>query len=482
MKKLTDTQKKWALTACLASVLSFNMVIGLTHSTYGTASFASGSPDDKDVPVDEDHIKFEPFVNNKGEEIKIKYIQEDDKTIAIVPKKLESGFCFEDCGKKYLLPKNFDASATSLEAALRKAINKDDVKAKPIDADETASAGTDLDKPAKSDKRQNRGRKEVQDDDKDQESPEFASLRENCDKKDDEYQLSCYGNGLVHLLKNKKKTYDREEVLSFFKENVEPKLRAALADVSDLLPRRQRVSRFGLDIDDAAGSMNTRRKDAQDLVESMAAQITGKYNFLRERLAKISANAVLSNQQQAQAMLKQADLLKTSNPQQFLQLQQLGYAHRAAANAVANDLGGSLYDGLDTAQWSNYITGDQFQTMYQTDYANVVNQAIQGMAMNPLTYQIPSVTLADGMTIIDQNGQSFTVTSSTNPLIQKVVNNKNIMVMTNKLTPANVITAGAPQILVGSAGQGTATITPLQATTAVTAPVANAGVARIGGR
>ena len=40
MKKLTDTQRKWALTACLASVLSFNMVLSLSGSGYGSISFA----------------------------------------------------------------------------------------------------------------------------------------------------------------------------------------------------------------------------------------------------------------------------------------------------------------------------------------------------------------------------------------------------------------------------------------------------------
>jgi hypothetical protein len=115
MRKPTDTQKKWALTACLASVLSFNLVMGLTGSNFNSASFAS---------VKDPNIKLETFISDKGEELKVKYILENDtQTAAIVPEMLESGACYT-CGKKYLLPKNFSSSATSLEAALRKAMSE----------------------------------------------------------------------------------------------------------------------------------------------------------------------------------------------------------------------------------------------------------------------------------------------------------------------------------------------------------------------
>ncbi|MGZ3797980.1 MAG: hypothetical protein ACXVB1_16535, partial [Pseudobdellovibrionaceae bacterium] len=47
MKKLTDTQKKWALTACLTTALSFNLIMSLAEPNYHSASFASSQGDGK---------------------------------------------------------------------------------------------------------------------------------------------------------------------------------------------------------------------------------------------------------------------------------------------------------------------------------------------------------------------------------------------------------------------------------------------------
>lgn len=457
MKKLTDTQRKWALTACLASVLSFNMVLSLSNVGYGSASFASNQP------------RYESMISNKGEKLEVKYVaDEDGKTVAIVPEKLESGYCYQ-CGEKYLLPKNFDASASALEAALRKAMSdKKDVKAEEIAQNE--SEGEDLDqKPAKKvaeTKKTVRAKDDSQDaQDEDQENPDFAALREKCDKKDEDAgKLRCYASGLTKLLKNKKKAYDKNEVMSLFREEIEPGLRAGLADVSDLLPKR--ASRFDMGTDEEGLS---RRQETQTLVEDMIAQIGRKYNYLRERLTKLAANAVLKNQETAQIKLKQADQIKNSDPATALRLQSEGMARLHAANQVANDIGGSLYDSLESAQWSNYITSDQFEGLYYNNYANVVEQAIRGMNQNPLTYALPNVTLADGMTVVDQNGQTFTVTPSTNPIVQSRINGRNITVMTNNLTPANVANSSTPRIATLNgmqAQQGTATIQMFQGTSA----------------
>jgi hypothetical protein len=458
MKKLTETQRKWALTACLASVLSFNMVLSLTGSSYGYASFASNEP------------RYESMISNKGEKLEVKYVAgEDGKTLAYVPEKLESGWCYQ-CGEKYLLPKNFDSSTTSLEAALRKAMY-DNQGAKTEEIAKDKSEGEDLDvKPAKKiAEKKEKPRARAEEDDQQEEDkadPDFVALRDRCDKRDDDQaKLRCYTSGLTKLLKNKKKVYDRAEVMDLYRSEIEPGLRAALADISDLVPNN-RASRF--DMSDKEDS--NRREEAKGLIEDMLAQITGKYNFLRERLTKLAANSVLKNQDVAQQKLKQADQLKNTNPAAALRLQNEGYARLSAANQVANDLGGSLYDGLDSAQWSNYVTGDQFEGMYYNNYANVVNDAIRGLTQNPLTYVLPNVTLADGTTIVDQNGQTYTVTPANvgrNSAIQS--NGRSITVMMNNLTPANVVNTATPRLATNNGQQqGTASIQVIQG---VTAPV-----------
>lgn len=457
MKKLTDSQRKWALTACLASVLSFNMVIGLSGSSYGMASFASNEP------------RYESLISNTGQELEVKYVaDEDGKTVAIVPEKLESGWCYQ-CGEKYLLPKNFDSSASALEAALRKAMHdKKGEKAQEIAQEESEEQDLDQ-KPTKkvAKKEKPRVEDEEEEQEEEKENPDFATLRERCERRsEDNAKLRCFTTGLTKLLKNKKKVYDRDEVLDLYRSEIEPGLRSSLTDISDLVPN-SRNSRYDMDTREES----TRREDAKGMIEDMVAQISGKYNYLRERLTKLAANSVLKNQETAQQRLKQADQLKTSNPGAAIRLQQEGYARLSAANQVANDLGISLYDGLDSAAASNFITGDQFDSMYYTNYGNVVNEAIRGMSMNPLTYVLPNVTLADGTTIVDQNGQSYTVTSNKNPVVQSRVNGHNITVMTNSLTPADIANASTPRIATAvgvPVQQGSATIQVMQG---VAAPV-----------
>lgn len=445
MKKMTNTQRQWALTLALTTALGANMVSSLGQGGYSMANYSSSEP------------RYESLISNQGEELKVQYLAtEDGKTTAIVPQKTESGLCYE-CGEKYLLPKNFDSSATALEAALRKAMYEERKSA-------AAPASAPAAKPV-AEKKQEQEEVEVE-----QENADFLALRERCDKKsDDSFRLSCYANGLTKLLKDKKKSFDRDEVMDLFRSEIEPGLRQGLADVSDLVPRR--ASR--LDSGEFSDMGDSRREETQALVEDMLAQIGSKYNYLRQRLTMIAAKAVLSSQESAQAKLKQADQLKTSNPETALRLQTEGYAKLRAANQIANDIGGSLYDGLESALWSRLINDDQFDSMYQTNYASVVNQAIQGLTANPLTYVIPSVTLADGTTIIDQSGQSFTVTPSpnqaTNPAVQNRNGGRGITVIMNNLTPANVVTAQSPRIAIATGApvpQGTATIQLYQGTPA----------------
>ncbi len=468
MKKLTDIQRKWVLTASLASVLSFNLVMGLTGTNYGSTNLASKAAEKSQDP----NMKLEPFISDKGEELKVKYIQENsEQTAAIVPEMLEGGACYT-CGKKYLLPKNFDSSATSLEAALRKAMSK---------KSEVSSDGEDLDQKLASRKKQ----KITTEADDQSEDKDIAALKLKCENKENDSRTECFSNGLTRLLKSssanrkKKKEYKKEEIMALFKEEIQPGLISGLKDISDLLPaRRMRNDPFA-DIDT---EKDNRREKTQNLVEDMISSIDKKYNYLRQQLTAIAAKAVLANQEDAQRKLKQADQIKQSNPGQALRLQGEGYARREAATQVANQIGGSLYDGLSSAQWSNLINQDQFDNLYQDNYANVVNAAIQGMATSPLTYVIPSVALSDGSVIVDGNGQTFTLTPRNSPLIQQRTAGRGITVMSNGLTAANTANQSTPRIATLNAieNPGTATIQVFHATQAPTVSAPNPSILRPG--
>lgn len=467
MKKLSDSQRKWALTACLASVLSFNMVLSLSGSNFGMASFASSA-----------EPRYET-VKLQGKNVEVKIVEDEDgKLEATIPEKLESGWCYQ-CGEKVLLPKNVTSLAAAIKDAQKSQASE---KSEGEDLDEKPSK-----KVAKKDKRSKV--QELEEDDEEQqeeaqENPDFVALRDRCEKKSqDDSKLRCFTTGLTKLLKNKKKVYDRDEVLDLYRSEIEPGLRSSLADISDLVPNSRRSSRYE---DEGLREDSTRRSDAQGMIEDMVAQISGKYTYLRERLTKLAANAALKNQESAQQKLKiadqkmkQSEQIRQQNPQYALamqndamRLQQEGYARMSAANQMANDLGISLYDGLDSAAASNLITGDQFDSLYYTNYGNVVQEAIRGMAQNPLTYVLQNVTLSDGTTVVDQNGQAYTVTAAgRGQVMQSRVNGHAISIMTNSLTPADVVNSGTPRIatLNGAVMQpGTATIQVMQG---VAAPV-----------
>ncbi|HEY8272213.1 MAG TPA: hypothetical protein VIG33_15085 [Pseudobdellovibrionaceae bacterium] len=555
MNKLTDTQKKWALTACLTSVLSLNLVMNLANSSlisnYQSADFASESrytrevaaelaaeavkdPAKKPAPIEitktatpkaapkpetdsentesaptkkgsairpptpeeaandegsssveaapeknqaesqDPNIKWVPFVSEKGERIKVQYTQENDKqTLALVPKVTQAGICYS-CGKEYLLPKEFSSSASDLEAALRKAINKK--AAVNNDEEKIADTSEDEDLEPQVVSRSSKINQEIGEDEEEpapEEDKDFVALKKKCDNKEDDSRLECFANGLTKLLKDtydnrkSKKEHRKEDVLALFKEEIQPGLISGLKDVSDLLPsRRMRTDPFA-DVVDT--EQENRREKAQVLVENMISSISKKYNYLRQKLTAIAASVVLKSQEEAQQKLKLADQIKQTNPGQALKLQSEGYAKLRAANQSGYEIGGTLFNGLSSAQDFNYINQEQFDNLYQDNYANLVNQAIQGLTTNPLTYVIPSATLSPGSRIVDGNGQEFTLTPSTSPLVQQRLG-RGISVVNNGLTATNLATQNAPRIVTlgGILQPGTATIQPFQATQAQT--------------
>lgn len=463
MKKLTDSHKKWALTACLASVLSFNLVMNLGAGTIaGSANFASSEKVKDAEASEETNIRYESLISDRGEQLKVKYIQEDDeKTLAIVPEKTESGLCFS-CGSKYLLPKNFDSSKGDLEMALRKAMHQQGKSAN--------SEGEDLDEKISSKRRPRVDMEEQEKVSLPEINPELQALQKRCESREEQSRLNCFANGLTRLLKDKKKDFDKEEVMDLFREEIEPGLIAGLRDVSDLVSMRRHNSNDPFA--DIESDNTSRRQETQDLVEDMIAKISKKHNYLRMRLTTLAAKAVLSNQEQAQMKLKQAEQMKATDPNRALMLQTEGYARLNASNQIANQIGGSLYSGFETAQWTNKITQDQFDNLYYDNYAKVVNSAIQGLAANPLTYVIPSVTLSNGSVVVDQNGQSFTLTPRNSPVVQQNLGGNGIIVISNGLTASNVANANVPRLsnIAGTSAPGTATIQVISGAQSPSAP------------
>lgn len=448
MKKLTETQKKWALTACLATVLSFNFLMGLSGSTYSTASFASTADEDESVEVDDVEVdaedeeiaepKFAPIITENGK-LRVKYIKEDDgSTTAIVPKKVASGFCWEDCGKPYLLPKNFNSSKDDLEVALRKAMKKEDFKVALAEREELSDDELEQVVSKKAKKLKKRLRDQDEDDEEEiEEDKDLLALEKKCEPKEDDTRMECFSSGLTKLLKNKKTDHEKELVLALYKKEIEPGLLDSLTDARDY----------------------DRRENGQAILEDMLASVSKKYNYLRERMVKLAASTVKYMQIEAQKRLRQAEQLKSTRPGQALLLQNEGYYRRSMAENMAMNLDYTLQSGLESAQFSHLIKENQVVDLYTTRYADVVNPIIQGMQQNPLTYVISSPLTDGNLYADDGNGNLISIGASSGPIGQLRSSGRGITIHGNGLTPANVANSGTPRIItLDGINAGTATI------------------------
>ncbi|MGZ3805420.1 MAG: hypothetical protein ACXVB4_14490, partial [Pseudobdellovibrionaceae bacterium] len=316
--------------------------------------------------------------------------------------------------------------------------------------------GADLDPEVQS-------RKEKRSDENSEEDKDIVKLKKKCENKEDDSRLECFAHEFTNMLSDSsrnKKEHNKDEVLALFRDEIQPGLASGLKDISDLVRfTRMRYDPFA----DVETDPASRREKSEALVQDMISKISKKYNYIRQKLTSMAAEAVLANETEAQRKLKQADLIKQTNPGQALKLQSEGIARMNASNQIANQIGGTLSDGLTTALDFNRINEDQYNNLLQDNYGNLVSQAIQGLAANPLTYVIPSVTLSDGSTLVDGTGRIFTLTSQ-NPLLTQQRSNQGIIFMGNGLTSGSVAPLNAPRIsaLNGVSAPGTATIQVIQ--------------------
>jgi hypothetical protein len=435
MKRLNETQKKWALTASLATVLSFNLIMGLTGTNYGSANFASAKIDEEagEVMIEGElaEPRFVPF-NTEDGKLKIKYEKlEDGTTKAYVPKKTAEGdFCWSSkkCGSKnYVLPTSFDASKDDLEQALRKAM-KQEAKAELLAKDDSDSDDVEevVQKKAKKLKKELRKQREDDEEDADYEDKDLAKLQEKCVEEDEDYKLSCYSDGLKSLLSNKKKTLPKDEVLSLYMDEVEPLMIESLSDSRN----------------------SERREEAHKHLEGMLSDVLKKYNYLRERMVDLSALTVIQNEQEAQAAFKKGDTAK-------------GLKRRAVAERIAFDLKSTLKSGLESAQFSAYINESRADELYTNNYADVVGPIIQGMQAAPLAYVISSPLLEGSTYVVDRTGNLVPVDPSQSPISSVRNIGRGVSALNNGLTQVNVLSPNAPRIVTLNGmnnAQGTATL------------------------
>jgi len=445
MKKLTESQKKWALAGGLTTVLSFNLVMSLAGSDFKTANFASQAIDaqadkenadkaDKEAAKaakeakakaakaaenEEDFKVVKNFDTDDGVH-NVLFVRSGDKTLALISKETESGTCYS-CGPSKTLAVDFSSNVNDLKVALRKAL-----KENSGDLDTSASKADKVAKVV-------HGRKDKDAQDSDQsEDKDLADLQKRCDNKDDDDRMNCFGNGLTRILHDKKKEHSKEDVMALYKKEIALPLVQALTDMND----------------------TDRRDNAQDLIQNMLNDVDKKYNYLRQSLLKLSAKVVSLAEADAQNRLKMAQQMKSTNPMYAMQLQQQGMMRRSLAENLAMNLDSTVQSGLDSAYMSKYLTDTQATTMYTQDYQGIVNNVIQGMRLNPYTYSIPVVDIGTG-----GYGTDTLTFSASGPINQLQSTGHGVIVIANGLSPQNSWTPSSPVIPANSStGQNTAVI------------------------
>jgi hypothetical protein len=487
--KLSSNQKQWALTASLATVLSFNLVMSLGSADIGSENLASNKstgvmsnstyPDrhDREIAAQKDAAPAaakEDGDEAEGADIlqkvhgadvtttkttkkinfamedgmhKVMFIKDGDKTVAAISKKTEAGADCLKCGLHIALPKNFESSAEDLEVALRAAM-KDAKSEKAIAKDEKSKDKED--------------QEEI-----DPTTAALDNLKEKCDtksnRKDSLAQVKCFSDGLVKLMKDKNLKFSKEEVKTYFIVNIAKPL-------LDLTKTGDKDDRF----------------KAQSAITSLITKIPKGFGYLEQILTRVSADVVLQRETLVSEKIieyKKLDQLSKSQPgnlelkkaslEKFQQVIQLQNETLQFSNDLGTDVKGSLdlsafYGNLDKADASSF---------YTNDYEKSVKAAFEGMSTSwnkylttgntaASAYQVPMVDIANGATITLADGTTLSFTSTKNN-VTSANSGGGIMIRPNTLTaqngvvpgltpmiadPNGVAPAGAPQVRIVQVG------------------------------
>lgn len=291
MKALNQTHKKWILTASLASLLSFNLVMSLTGGRTYTADFASSASDAESTTV---------IVKTERGLVKTKFSAlEDGKTLAETSPATEAGSkeaeCKECTFKTYQITMAYsDENLGDLKAAIKskykladkpKEVTITEVKASKDEGDDTP---TPVAKKA--------SKKTETDDDVEASAPKneaLAQLEKKCSREKDEMDaVNCYGVGLAKLLNKKSSPIDEESATEMWRENVREGLITALTDTSN----------------------PTTHELALDIMKKMETGINrAKYANLRKEILLSATQSVANQYKKAQRIA----LSNNYNPQAF---------------------------------------------------------------------------------------------------------------------------------------------------------------------
>jgi hypothetical protein len=455
----SETHKKWALTATLGMVLSFNLVMSLGGgSGFGAANLAShdsgrypdvdsdGNPIAREVAGDssdeDSDSQVTRDVDTKYGTLKVRFKKDGEKTTANILSDCE------DCSKKDIpLPIGFTKNISDMKKALIRAQEKS----------ETSEA------------RYTPSKKDEDPDKKDAKAGQklLAEITKECGKiragKHADERLACFSDKLLEVL-----TDDANEDIEFKKDDV---FRLFAKEIAQPLLEIMRLS-----------PDDDRYVNGKDIIAKLASDLPSDYNYLRQSLAKVNAKIVADAERGVKEKLdayKQLAQAAKTNPAAAPQLLERANAlfneadqDQMRVGQLKNDLGVNLFNGYSEGVSNSLLTSTLADTYMKTDYLGTADSIIKGLQQNALSlkagnlnasYTVPmidistatSFTLADGTTLLIANATANTVTAAT----QNFPTTANgLIVRPNNLTTQNVINAATPFIAPGQTGQNTAQI------------------------
>lgn len=458
--KLSDTQKKWTLTATLATVLSFNLVISMGDKNFGTVNLASRSIAEATEPK---------FINKLPTKDGIRRVmlerKGDNQTVASIS---DPGSDCTSCGVRITLDTDFATNTDDIAVLLIKALDKQSTKSSDEEI-ETAKAEK---VPATRKEREALRQRSNDEEDKeeiDEGKAALAKLSKDCNNrkryKKSNDRLECFSDGLVNLLSNDEIEYDKASVFRVFAGDIAKPL-------MEMMKSTPGSERYDL---------------AKAIINDLASSIPEDYNYLRQSLAKINAKIVADAERNVQVGFneyKKLDQAAKANPTNLALRQQANNMAAAInqkqgqAEQLAHDLGSNLQSGFGDAIDNQYLNRDLANQYLTVDYAGTVNSIIQGLKSSTMSYlagntsageyQIPVIDIGNGSAITLSDGSTLIVTSVGTPVNQTQVittTPNGYRIQNNGLTQQNSVLQGTtPMIQLGNNGQNTARIVIVPAT------------------
>lgn len=356
MKPFTYAQKKWAMTACLLSALTFTVSMNSHEGGLASAEFASSS-DLVEGKLTTDKVA-----------IPVKYVKSgDNEVLAVVPKVTEGKMC-DVCGTTYTLNMSFDKNKDDIDAlniALLKEINSN---RKVKKASAAVEDDEDSDKPTKQDLENERRLAK-----KKRDKTSLINSLKYCDADNAVDQSECLVDNYVSRLESGK--IDKDVALEVFKSHVESKIAAALMKSPDVMASDFEKAKWARNIELVASTL-----------DKLQSNLHSNYNNVRARVMdfekKIVEAQTLKFKTTLSGMLQNPND-NISNARATYQLDQLNSVHKLF-NSMNNpdlstiDNSGNYLSSLRKAVETGKISSTDALSLYQEYYLHAVSTIING--------------------------------------------------------------------------------------------------------